>query len=62
MSGDPAMPPGNRAGTTPVACEVCTTVDASKPARRLGLLDGKIHVPDNFDDPLPDEILTEFEG
>lgn len=37
-------------------------IDQTPPPRRLGLLDGKIHVPDNFDDPLPDEILDAFEG
>jgi prevent-host-death family protein len=30
--------------------------------RQLGLLAGKIHVPENFDEPLPEEILAEFEG
>lgn len=34
----------------------------AKQPRRLGILAGKIHVPDNFDDPLPDDILAEFEG
>ena len=37
-------------------------IDQTPPSRRLGLLDGKIHVPDDFDDPLPDEILDAFEG
>jgi len=37
-------------------------IDATPPPRRLGILDGKIHVPDDFDDPLPDEIIAEFEG
>ena len=37
-------------------------IDQTPPPRRLGLLDGKIHVPDDFDDPLPDEILDAFEG
>jgi hypothetical protein len=32
------------------------------PPRRLGTLAGKLHVPDDFDDPLPDEIIAEFEG
>lgn len=35
---------------------------AGKPKRRLGLLAGKIRVPDDFDAPLPDEILAAFEG
>lgn len=30
--------------------------------RKLGLLAGKLHVPDDFDDPLPDDVLDAFEG
>jgi prevent-host-death family protein len=30
--------------------------------RKLGLLAGKLKVPDNFDDPLPDDVLDAFEG
>jgi prevent-host-death family protein len=30
--------------------------------RRLGLLDGKFKVPDNFNAPLPDEVIAAFEG
>ena len=37
-------------------------IDATPPPRRLGILDGKIHVPDDFDDPLPEEIIAELEG
>jgi len=37
-------------------------IDVTLPPRRLGILDGKINVPDDFDDPLPDEIIAEFEG
>ena len=29
--------------------------------RRLGLLAGKLPVSDDFDDPLPDAVLAEFE-
>ena len=31
-------------------------------ARQLGTLAGKISVPDDFDAPLPDEVLKLFEG
>ena len=31
-----------------------------KPRRRLGILEGQYSVPDDFDDPLPDEIVDEF--
>ncbi len=30
--------------------------------RRLGLLDGKFRIPDNFNDPLPEEVIAAFEG
>jgi prevent-host-death family protein len=30
--------------------------------RRLGLLDGKFKVPDDFNAPLPDEVIAVFEG
>lgn len=29
---------------------------------RIGTFKGRITVPDDFDDPLPDEILDAFEG
>ena len=36
---------------------------AAPPRKRVfGRLRGKIHVPDNFDDPLPDDMLDAFEG
>ncbi len=30
--------------------------------KRIGLLAGKLFIPDDFDAPLPEEILAEFEG
>lgn len=30
--------------------------------RKLGVLAGKLQVPDDFDDPLPDDVLDAFEG
>jgi prevent-host-death family protein len=33
-----------------------------RPQRRLGVLAGKLRVSDDFDDPLPDDILDAFEG
>jgi prevent-host-death family protein len=30
--------------------------------RRLGVLDGRFRIPDDFNRPLPDEILRRFEG
>ncbi len=34
----------------------------TRPARKLGLLDKKARIPDNFNEPLSDEVLTEFLG
>ena len=33
-----------------------------RPKRRLGILVGKLRVPEDFDAPLPDEIVNAFEG
>ena len=33
-----------------------------RPKRALGMLRGQINIPDNFDDPLPDEVLALFYG
>jgi prevent-host-death family protein len=33
-----------------------------RPKRVLGMLRGQINIPDNFDDPLPDEVLALFYG
>jgi prevent-host-death family protein len=30
--------------------------------RRLGVLAGKLRVPEDFDTPLPDEVIEAFEG
>lgn len=31
-------------------------------ARKLGILSGRLSVPADFDAPLPDEVLSSFEG
>ncbi|MBS4099342.1 MAG: type II toxin-antitoxin system Phd/YefM family antitoxin [Sulfuricella sp.] len=43
---------------------VARLVSLAKPARKrqLGILAGKIVVPDDFDAPLPDAVLDSFEG
>jgi prevent-host-death family protein len=33
-----------------------------KRPRRFGLLKGKFEIPDDFDAPLPDDVLADFEG
>jgi prevent-host-death family protein len=50
-----------RAGK-PVARLVPLQDTQVKPRRQLGLLAGKLHVPRDFDAPLPDDILDSFEG
>lgn len=37
-------------------------LEARPQPKRLGLLKGKVRVPDDFDDPLPDDVLVAFEG
>ena len=34
----------------------------ARPKRRLGGLAGKVQIPEDFDAPLPDDILDSFEG
>ena len=34
----------------------------SRGQRRLGLLDGKFKIPDDFNAPLPDSVIRDFEG
>jgi prevent-host-death family protein len=41
---------------------VLTSAASARPKKRLGLLEGKLTVPDDFDAPLPPEILASFEG
>jgi prevent-host-death family protein len=33
-----------------------------RPKRRLGWWKGQVHIAENFDDPLPEEIQKYFEG
>lgn len=35
-------------------------LEPRKPKRRLGILEGQYTVPDDFDDPLPDDVIDEF--
>lgn len=35
---------------------------AEAPRRQLGALQGMMKVPEDFDDPLPDDVLRTFEG
>jgi antitoxin (DNA-binding transcriptional repressor) of toxin-antitoxin stability system len=42
--------------------EAVLTSAVSARAPRLGFLEGKLMVPDHFDAPLPQELLTAFAG
>jgi prevent-host-death family protein len=50
-----------RAGR-PIARLVPLEGQAGRLRRRLGLLAGQITVPDDFDAPLPEDVLGSFEG
>ncbi len=41
---------------------VLTAADGMKPKKRIGILAGRLVVPDDFDAPLPDDVLDSFEG
>lgn len=43
---------------------VARLVPLTKPRarRRLGLLDGRFRIPDDFNAPLPDSVIRAFEG
>lgn len=47
---------------TPRAKLVPLTGGASRKERSLGLLVGRLSIPEDFDAPLPSNILDEFEG
>lgn len=40
---------------------VARLVRVERPRRQFGQLAGLLHVPDDFDDPLPDDVLDLFE-
>jgi prevent-host-death family protein len=44
----------------PLAKLVALTAPGKK--RRLGILKGKLRAPEDFDAPLPEEVLASFEG
>lgn len=48
-------------GEQPVA-ELVPVAPARKEPRPFGLCAGQFTVPDDFDDPLPEEVLRDFEG
>ncbi len=48
-------------GDEPVA-ELRPTTRQRKEPRPLGLAKGQVHLPDSFFDPLPDDLVSRFEG
>lgn len=38
------------------------SLEAAPKKRRLGLFRGELNVPDDFDAPLPEDVLASFEG
>lgn len=34
----------------------------TRPAKKIGVLAGKLKIPDDFDAPLPTDVLADFEG
>ncbi|MEH1770212.1 type II toxin-antitoxin system Phd/YefM family antitoxin [Nostoc sp.] len=48
-------------GGKPIA-EIKPTVKAPDLSRPFGLCAGEFIVPDDFDEPLPENIISEFEG
>jgi prevent-host-death family protein len=46
----------------PIARLTSLGAKAELPKRRAGLLAGKLVIPDDFDAPLPDDLLDAFEG
>ncbi|HEX4044517.1 MAG TPA: type II toxin-antitoxin system Phd/YefM family antitoxin [Gammaproteobacteria bacterium] len=43
------------------AAKLCP-ITPSQPKRRFGVLKGKIMIADDFDAPLPDDLLSDFEN
>lgn len=39
-----------------------TVLSSTKTRKQIGLLAGKLIVPEDFDTPLPDDVLADFEG
>lgn len=37
-------------------------IQPAKTVRKFGILKGKVHVADDFDAPLPDDVIAAFEG
>lgn len=45
-----------------VEVKIISKVNGSKSLRPIGLAKGEFSVPDDFDSPLPDDVLNDFEN
>lgn len=45
-----------------VEAKLVPASEHDQPAKRIGVLAGKLVVPDDFDAPLPEDLLQAFEG
>lgn len=45
-----------------VEAKLVSATTSDIPEKRIGLLAGKLTIPDDFDAPLPEELLNAFEG
>ena len=45
-----------------ISAKLVPVTQPTAPQKRIGILTGKLTVPDNFDAPLPDDVLAAFEG
>jgi hypothetical protein len=57
VEDEPAIDESQRDRTSDDAARL-----SASPMRTLGSMRGLLKVPDDFDDPLPDELLRAFEG
>jgi len=60
--GLPIPDPSALAAAGEVVIEKLVAIGQKRERRKLGTLAGQFGVPDDFDDPLPDEIVDAFEG
>jgi antitoxin (DNA-binding transcriptional repressor) of toxin-antitoxin stability system len=45
-----------------VEAKLVPVVESATPTKKIGVLAGKLVVPEDFDAPLPDDILQTFQG
>ena len=61
LCGEPAIHFDRERGGMVCEAHVSSTSSSEQP-RPVGLGAGEFTVPENFDDPLPEDILRDFEG